>query len=259
MIYIGTSGFSYDDWVGPYYPAGLDKKEWLSFYAREFNALEVNYTYYRMPTARTLAGMARHTPPGFLFTVKTPQEMTHSRDAGAALFPQFVDALKPLKDEGKFGAVLAQFPSSFHNTGQNKDYLKDFRARLPDLPIVIELRNAGWLNEETFAFLREQSLGFCCVDEPRLKGLLPPIAIATAPVAYVRFHGRNAAKWWEHREAYERYDYSYSNEELEEWAPKIRTLRENSEVTFIFTNNHFRGQSIETARKLNLILFPPPQ
>jgi len=91
--------------------------------------------------------------------------------------------------------VLAQFPSSFHNTRENVDYLKEFRDRLRDLLIVVEFRNAQWLNDKTFAFLREHKLGFCCVDEPRLKGLLPPFAEATAKVAYVPFHGRIAAKW----------------------------------------------------------------
>ena len=98
MIYVGTSGFSYADWVGTYYPDTLNKQDWLAFYAREFNALEVNYTYYRMPTARTLAGMARKAPDGFLFTIKTPQEMTHSREADAQLFAQFTDALKPVTE-----------------------------------------------------------------------------------------------------------------------------------------------------------------
>ncbi len=192
MIYIGTSGFSYDDWVGPYYPTDLKKQDWLAFYAREFKTLEINYTYYRMPTARTLAGMARKRRDDFLFTIKTPQEMTHTRDADPALFPQFIDALKPLRDEKKF-AVLAQFPNSFHNTREHIDYLKKFREHLRDLPIVVEFRNAQWLSDKTFTFLREQSLGF--VDEPKLKGLLPPIAEATSNVGYVRFHGRNAAKW----------------------------------------------------------------
>jgi uncharacterized protein YecE (DUF72 family) len=254
MIYIGTSGFSYDDWVGPYYPDTLDKKEWLAFYAREFNALEINFTYYRMPNARTLAGMARKVPAGFLFTVKTPQEMTHTRAADAALFDQFVGALQPVIETKKFGAVLAQFPSSFHNTKENVDYLKRFGEHLRDLPTVVEFRNVQWLTEETFAFLREQSLGFCCVDEPRLKGLLPPIAEATSNVAYVRFHGRNAAKWWQHEQAYERYDYTYSREELGEWTPKIEKLNQAAETVFVFANNHFRAQGIDTARQLRLML-----
>lgn len=254
MIYIGTSGFSYDDWVGPYYPPNLSKNDWLSFYAKEFNTLEINYTYYRIPTAKTLAGMARKVPDGFLFTLKTPQEMTHTRDAVAALFPQFIEALKPLTDQKKFGAILAQFPSSFHHTRENVEYLKDFRDCLLDLPIVVEFRNAQWLNDQTFAFLREHKLGFCCVDEPRLKGLLPPIAEATSQVAYVRFHGRNAAKWWQHEQAYERYDYTYSKEELDEWTPKIQNLNQLAETVFVFANNHYRAQGIDTARQLRLLL-----
>jgi len=254
MICIGTSGFSYDDWVGPYYPADLEKKDWLAFYAKEFQTLEVNFTYYRMPNARTLAGMARKVPPGFLFTVKPTQEMTHTRDADAALFPQFLGALKPLIDQKKFGAVLAQFPSSFHNTPENVDYLKAFREHWQDLPVVVEFRNAQWVTDETFALLRDQSLGFCCVDEPRLKGLLPPVAEATSKVAYVRFHGRNAEKWWQHAQAYERYDYTYSKEELEEWTPKIRKLNEVADTVFVFANNHYRGQGIQTARQLRLML-----
>ncbi len=254
MLYVGTSGFSYDDWVGPYYPPGLDKKEWLAFYAREFHALEVNFTYYRMPTARTLAGMARQTPADFRFTLKATQAMTHTREADPALFAQFADALKPLIEAQKFGAILAQFPASFHNTRENVAYLKSFRERWHDLPIVVEFRDARWLTDETFALLREQQLGFCCVDEPRLKGLLPPIARVTGPVAYVRFHGRNAAKWWRHAHAYERYDYTYTQAELAEWKPKIEKLNRLAETTFVFANNHYRGQGIDTARLLKTML-----
>jgi uncharacterized protein YecE (DUF72 family) len=221
---------------------------------KEFNTLEINYTYYRMPTARTLAGMARKVPDGFLFTLKTPQEMTHTRDADATLFLQFIEALRPLTDQKKFGAILAQFPSSFHHTRENVEYLGNFRERLHELPIVVEFRNAQWLNDQTFAFLREHKLGFCCVDEPRLKGLLPPIAESTSQVAYVRFHGRNAAKWWQHEQAYERYDYTYSKEELDEWTPKIQKLNQLSETVFVFANNHYRAQGIDTARQLRLLL-----
>jgi uncharacterized protein YecE (DUF72 family) len=92
------------------------------------------------------------------------------------------------------------------------------------------------------------------VDEPRLKGLLPPVAEATAKVAYVRFHGRNAQKWWQHEQAYERYDYTYTREELEEWIPKIHKLNQVAETVFVFANNHYRGQGIDTARQLRLLL-----
>jgi len=254
MIYIGTSGFSYQDWVGPYYPPGLPRSDWLSFYAREFSACELNFSYYRLPAPSTLARMARKVPEGFLFTIKAPQELTHQREDNESAFVRFRRALVPLIQEGKFGCVLAQFPYSFHATSRNRDYLRLLRERLGGLPVVVEFRNARWLTPETFAFLREEGLGFCCVDEPRLKGLIPPIAEVTSTVAYVRFHGRNAAKWWRHEHPWERYDYTYSEEELREWVPKIRHLEEGAERVFLFANNHWRGQAIGTARQLKMLL-----
>jgi len=254
MFYIGTSGYVYADWVETFYPRDLKRDGWLSFYAQHFNALEINFTYYRMPTAQTLEGMARQVPADFLFSIKATQEMTHTREADAALFPQFRQALTPLIDANKFGAVLAQFPFSFHATQENLDYMKKFRAQLRDVPIVIEFRSRDWLTDKTFAFLREQELAFCCVDEPPLKGLLPPIAESTSDIAYVRFHGRNAQKWWEHAQAYERYDYSYSSEELAEWIPKIKKLNASAQKTFLFANNHYRAQGVQTARQLRLML-----
>jgi uncharacterized protein YecE (DUF72 family) len=254
MIYIGTSGYSYDDWVGPFYPQGLDKKDWLGFYAGEFQATEINFTYYRMPNARTLQAMANKVPDGFVFTVKTPQELTHIREDVKGLFPQFTTALQPLIDQGKFGCVLAQFPHSFHNTSENQNYLRQFGERMGDLPVVVEFRGRDWLTDEVFDLLRRQQLGFCCVDEPRLKGLMPPIAVATSPVAYVRFHGRNARKWWQHEQAWERYDYTYTEDELREWAPKIHNLAQEVEKVFTFANNHWQGQAVGTARQLKLLL-----
>ena len=254
MIYIGTSGFSYKDWVGPYYPTALPKTEWLSYYAREFHACEINFTYYRLPDVRTLAAMADKTPEGFLFTVKASKELTHERESNAQAFAQFVHALQPLLERGKLGCVLAQFPYSFHPGKKSRDYLRAFRELMVDLPVVIEFRNARWLSAETFALLRENDLGFCCVDEPRLKGLIPPIAEATSKVAYVRFHGRNAQKWWHHNKAWERYDYTYSREELAEGVPKIKELDAQAEDTFVFANNHWRAQAVDTARQLRLLL-----
>ena len=254
MIHIGTSGYSYDDWVGPYYPTDLPKAGWVAFYAREFTTCEINFTYYRLPEAHILAAMARKTPDGFLFTVKASQELTHTREGKGELFDKFVQALQPLLDMNKFGCILAQFPYSFHPTAENRAYVRAFPELMRGLPVVIEFRHAGWLTAETLALLKESNLGFCCVDEPRLKGLIPPVAEATSKVAYVRFHGRNAKKWWRHDEAWERYDYTYSPEELQEWVPKIKELDAQSEHTFLFANNHWQGQAVDTARQLRLLL-----
>lgn len=249
MICIGTSGYSYDDWVGPFYPEGMDKREFLGYYAERFDCIEVNYTYYRMPDATTLAAMSAKTPPDFRFVIKANQEMTHQREeTDPALFEEFIAALDPLREQGKFGCVLAQFPHSFRLTQQNVDYLKQLRHLMHGVPVVVEFRNDEWIRDEMFAFLRAAHFGFCCVDQPRLAGLVPPVVEATSTIGYVRFHGRNAEKWWEHDHAWERYNYLYSREELSEWVPKVRALAEQTENTYLFFNNHYHAQAVQNAQ-----------
>lgn len=254
MIYLGTSGFSYDDWVRQFYPAGMPKREWLIYYSREFDTCEINSTYYALPKPSTLEAMARKTGEGFLFSVKANQGMTHQRVDNAELFRAFRASLEPLLERGKLGCILAQFPYSFRPSRQNRDYLELFKERLGELPIVIEFRNAQWLRQEIFDWLRGNELSFCCVDEPPLPNLLPPIAEVTSNIAYVRFHGRNVAKWWQHEHAYERYDYDYSPQELSDWVPKIRKLDSVTQRTFVFANNHFQGKAITTIRQLRRML-----
>ena len=232
----------------------MPKREWLSYYSREFDTCEINSTFYAIPKLATMKSMAMKTRDSFLFTIKASQGMTHRRENNAAEFDSFRWALQPIIDDGKLGCVLAQFPYSFGFTRQNFDYLETFRKRLEGLPIVVEFRNARWLRQDVFAWLRHNRLGFCCVDEPHLPNLLPPIAEVTGDIAYIRFHGRNAAKWWKHEHAYERYDYTYTAEELSEWLPRIHKLSNAAEKTFIFANNHWRGQAVNTIRQLRMML-----
>ncbi len=255
MIRIGTSGFSYPDWIGPVYPQGMPERDHLGFYAQEFPTVEINMTYYRIPDARMVQGWVRKTPDGFLFSVKAFQGLTHERDQPD--FAPFVAAVQPLAEAGKLACVLAQFPYSFHPIPGNRDYLKRLRDGLGDLPAVIEFRHAAWVGQATFDLLRSLKLGFCSVDEPRLKGLMPPVAAATGPVAYVRFHGRNAAKWYNHEQAWERYNYTYSTDELREWAPKLRQLDAAAELTLVYFNNHYVGQAVRGARDLGQLLLIP--
>ncbi|MBM4446612.1 MAG: DUF72 domain-containing protein [Chloroflexi bacterium] len=254
MLYLGTSGFSYNDWVGNFYPRGMPRQEWLRYYAREFNSLELNSTFYALPKPSVLEAMIGKTGEGFLFSIKANQEMTHQRQHDGSVFAAFVRILQPFMAAGKLGCVLAQFPYSFHFSLQNRDYLELFQERLGDLPVVVEFRNSQWLRSDVFDLLRNRNLGFCCVDEPQLPKLLPPLAEVTSNVGYVRFHGRNAAKWWQHEHAYERYDYTYSAEELKEWLPRISKLNSLAEKTFVFANNHWRGQAIGTIRQLRLMV-----
>lgn len=254
MIYLGTSGFSYEDWVGSFYPAGMPKREWLAYYSREFNTCEINSTYYVIPGASSMKAMAGKTPADFLFSIKANQEMTHQRENNSSVFEAFRQALEPIRSSGKLGCILAQFPYSFGFDRPNQDYLEYFREQMAGLPVVIEFRNAKWLRDEVFGWLRHNNLGFCCVDEPRLPNLLPPVAEVTSNIGYIRFHGRNSAKWWQHEQAYERYDYSYTATELAEWIPGIKKLDSSAEKTFVFTNNHWRAQAVSTIRQLRLML-----
>ena len=254
MFYCGTCGFSYEDWLNVFYPQGLPHREWLSYYAREFNSLELNSTYYALPRPSVISSMAGKTGEGFMFAVKANQEMTHTRQQDADIFKAFINVLQPLVETRKLGCVLAQFPYSFGFSLENREYLKKFHGWMEGLPMVIEFRNSAWLNRRTLNWLSSNNIGFCCVDEPRLPKLLPPVAEVTSDIGYVRFHGRNAQKWWHHDQAWERYDYTYSGHELEEWIPKISLIGKKAKDTFIFANNHWRGQAVNTIRQVRSML-----
>lgn len=254
-ILIGTSGYSYKDWVGPFYPPGLPERQMLAFYAQRFPFTEVNATFYRLPPARTFEGMLRHVPAGFLFTIKAYRTLTHERETGSERDARlFREALRPLEEAGRLGAVLLQFPYAFKNEAAERGWLGRLREWLPDLPLVVEFRHEGWFREATYAWLRSLGLGFTSVDAPPLRGLPRPVAVATSRIAYVRFHGRNAARWWSHGAAYERYDYLYRAEELEEWLPRVRELAARSDRLFIAFNNHYQGQAVVNARMLARLL-----
>jgi len=253
MLYFGTSGFSYQDWVGIFYPPKMKRQEWLAYYACESNALELNSTFYALPRLSVIEAMVNKTGEGFLFSVKAPQTLTHERKPGETDFAAFIGVLRPFIETGKLGCVLAQFPYSFACNSANCDYLATFRENLRDSPLVVEFRNISWLRRKVFEWLRSCNIGFCCVDEPRLPGLLPPVAEVTGDIGYIRFHGRNASKWWQHEHSYERYDYTYSKEELQEWLPKIAKIADKAKTTFVFANNHWRGQAIHTIRQLRLM------
>lgn len=257
-VLIGTSGFSYTDWKEVFYPPEIPRGSMLSYYANHFPVVELDYTYYQMPNAKTLRSMVEKTPEGFLFCVKTHQSMTHESDASEEAFQeachQFVQAIEPLRSAGKLACVLAQYPWGFRPQPNGYQRLRRLREALIDLPVVIEFRNIEWVQRETFYFLHDLDFGFCCVDEPKLKGLFPPLAFATSNIGYIRFHGRNAAKWWKHGEGWERYDYEYSREELLEWLPKIRKVMEKTSKTFVLMNNCHAGHAAVNARMLQDML-----
>ncbi len=254
MITIGTAGYSYQDWVGPFYPPGLSKGKWLEFYGKQFSFTEVNSSFYRMPTSHMLARMAERTPSDFKFAIKAYRGITHDRGSCAEDCRALAEAVKPLVEAGKLACLLVQFPTSYHNTRENRSYLADISRYLEAYPTTVEFRHRSWANPAVFSYLRSLNLGYVCVDEPRFDTLMPPVVEATASPAYVRFHGRNHEKWWQHQEAYERYDYLYSREELAEWVPKLQELEKSAGQVYVAMNNHYQGKAAINAKMLEELL-----
>ncbi len=252
---VGTSGFSFDDWKGIIYPPHLKKEDWLRYYETElgFNTLEVNFTYYTLPSPRSLEGMSRKTSHQFQFAVKAFKGMTHeTKDKtgpilfnNKKIFSQFNASLTPFIDTGKLGCVLAQFPYSFRTTTENFDYLKGFKELMGNIPLVIEFRNRAWLNKNTFNFLKQHGMGYCMVDEPLLSQLMPFHPEITSEIGYLRFHGRNSH--WFNVPTSVRYDYLYSQEELKEFIPSLKLLSPRAKKVFIFFNNCHGGSAVKNA------------
>ncbi len=251
---IGTSGYSYRDWVGPIYPKGLPSKEWLPYYAREFDTVEINSTYYRVPSPQMMAALVSKVDPRrFVFAVKVPGEMTHDRGKFAETVAPFLAGIRPMQEAECLGTLLAQFPYSLPRKGEDAlAHLGKLREAIPnEIPVHVEFRHTHWYRPDVVDFLRDQNLGFVNVDLPPLPNLpQEKTGIVTNGIGYFRFHGRNAAKWWQHAEASERYDYLYSDEELAEWVPTIEQAARGSKMTFVFMNNCHMGKSVRDAVKL---------
>jgi uncharacterized protein YecE (DUF72 family) len=257
-VLVGTSGYSFPDWVGPFYPAGMKSGDFLGFYARHFDVVEVNSTYYRIPQPRMLEQMEKKTPDHFRFVVKLHQSMTHEGSLDPASYRDFLSALEPLKAAGKYDGLLAQFPWAFRFGVGSLDHLRALRERLGDEPLFVEFRHVSWTDPSVPGRLREQRLGFCAVDEPDLPGLMPAVTHVTAEDAYVRLHGRNARNWWARpgvdRKGADRYDYEYSPAELGEWVKKIANLATQARRTYVFFNNCHAGQAARNAALMKELL-----
>lgn len=254
-VRVGTSGYSFKDWVGPFYPAGIRPADQLRFYAQRFDCLEVNVSYYRVPDAKLLEGMARRTHECFAFIVKLHGDMTHRASRDDALYRDFREALVPLRERGCLHGVLAQFPYRFKNTQDNRGFVAALRERFHDVPLYVEFRHVGWVVEPTFAWLRNLEVGYVSVDEPQLAELVPPVACATTDVGYVRLHGRNEKTWFESGPAAgDRYDYLYRDDELREWAQRIRDLSGDVRQIFVFFNNCHAGKAPANAQTMQSLL-----
>jgi uncharacterized protein YecE (DUF72 family) len=262
VIKIGTSGFSFPDWKGTVYPVGIRERDMLAFYEKElgFKVLEVNFTYYTLPSQKSLAAMSQKTSKDFEFVVKSFRGMTHDiwdKESGARIdngeiFKKFKYSLVPLIEEEKLTCVLAQFPYGFFPNQENLGYLGRFKEEMDDIPLVIEFRNQAWLKERTFELLESKGIGFCIVDEPKLPQLMPYVPRASSEIGYFRFHGRNPN--WFNVPIKVRYDYLYSEKELREFVPGIQDISRKTAKTLIFFNNCYSGSAAKNAAQMARLL-----
>lgn len=267
-----------------WYPSDITTPaERLSYYASQFPLVEVDSTYYSPPSERTAELWASRTPPGFTFNVKAFSLLTHhptrpnaihkdlrpdldkrniyQRDLQPEIVDQvwqrFLDALRPLHDAGKLGAVLLQFPQWFPIGKRNKHYILECKRICDPVRVCVEFRNHTWMSDdnraETLDFLTSYGVPYVSVDMPQgHPSSIPPVMAATSDLAVVRFHGHSDK--WTSRNIYERFGYKYSQRELEQWAPRLRDLADKAESTHVLLNNCYRDYAQTNARQLASLL-----
>ncbi|MCL2093164.1 MAG: DUF72 domain-containing protein [Treponema sp.] len=255
-ILIGTSGYSYNDWIGPVYPEGTRREDFLSLYAARFDTVEINYTYYSMPKAANIARMLDEAP-ALSFAIKANDLLTHRIDPAAWQdhAKTYITAIEPLLQSGRLEAVLFQFPYSFHYTEDRRRYLGKILEAFKGIPSALEFRNAEWFNDRVIEGLRERSVTLTGLDMPDLANLPPKLDVVTAPLAYFRLHGRNKEQWWgPESTATTRYDYLYSDSELQTTAARLTQIILQADRVIIYFNNHSRGKAVKNAETLKQLL-----
>ncbi|MCS6977543.1 MAG: DUF72 domain-containing protein [Gemmatales bacterium] len=249
-VWVGTSGYSYADWVGVFYPNGMRPDRMLAYYVTQFPLVELNFTFYRLPTRRDLDRLADKTPSGFQFLVKLPQTISHDLDLHD-LAP-FRDSLQGLEERRQLLGVLAQFPQRFHDTVSNRDYVRRLAAELSGQGLAIEFRHVSWAKPETPRWLGELGPHLVSVDVPEIPALFPRGLVQSGDLVYVRLHSRRAASWYESDK--ERYDYSYSDVEMTEWVEGLRSVANRTSRAWVLFNNCQRGQAAANALRFAQLL-----
>jgi uncharacterized protein YecE (DUF72 family) len=247
---VGTSGYSFEDWVGTYYPAGTKSSDMFDHYVRHFSAVELNFTFYAMPFPRTLESLARRSPDGFEFWLKANREITHK--GNLSVCQEFIDDLSPLCAHNKLSGVILQFPQSFHRGDQSRRYLASALEALRAVPLAVEFRHASWDHPATLAGLRERNVTLVIPDEPDLPGLYRPAPAATSSAAYLRLHSRDARKWYSGMQ--DRYDYTYGEGELRDVLSQWSAVSAGVDKVYTFFNNCHRGQAALNAEAFKRIL-----
>ncbi len=271
-VRVGTSGWNYPSgrgtWNGIFYPplktvgkAGRGPKtprakfDELAYYAEHFDTVEINTTFYGQPKANVAQTWVDRTPAGFEFSLKLFRELTHTQSGSvppldAACIDEYRRGVDPLARSGKLGAVLAQFPPSFKQSSESLGYLDDLLGRLQDYPVAVELRHRSWSDgfSETLSLLNSRRAALAQIDEPKFKlsirqNQLPNIT----GFYYMRLHGRNAAQWWKHDKAEDRYNYLYSPAELKGFTETAGAARRLVKKFYLYFNNHFASKAVVNA------------
>jgi uncharacterized protein YecE (DUF72 family) len=273
MLRIGTSGWNYPTgrgtWNGIFYPPrGKRPRKFdeLSFYAERFNTVEVNSTFYGQPRREVSREWAKRTPPEFEFAVKLYQKFTHpnlTRDKTpieAADVNAFKVGIEPLAAAGRLGPLLAQFPASFKDSPEARDYLEWLLETFKDYSLAVELRHRTWSDgaDAIARLLQSYGAAWTQIDEPKFRlsirqSLLPNVRA----FYYMRLHGRNAKQWWKHERSEDRYNYLYSEAELAPIADAVKTARTLVRKQYVYLNNHFAAQSVADAAVLRHMLDEP--
>lgn len=270
---IGTSGYDYPEWKGIFYPPDLKRKDFLSYYATQFNALEVNNTFYNMPTADRLLSFWERSEGKLQFSVKANRMLTHEVGPAWELDASlFLHAVSTLANKSCLCAVLFQFPQSFHYTLENRVYLSKLIDAFGSLPVVIEFRHIEWIRESVLEGLQSRGAGLCYCDMPELKYLpnnatsgVPEQYVVPEPVEgqplptsfYLRLHGRNADAWYASDNSpngSSRYTYDYTDQELSEFVPVIQNVILTGRQPIVFFNNHPNGSGAKNAVKFKDLL-----
>jgi uncharacterized protein YecE (DUF72 family) len=255
MIRVGLAGWSYEDWEGVIYPPKKGSKfDPLVYLADFFDTIELNNTFYRPPSSQMGKSWAKRVEsnPRFKFTAKLYRNFTHEREAlTEADENSFKSGLQPLIESGRLGALLLQFPYSFHNNDENRSNLKDLVDKFKEYPLVLEVRHASWDRGSAYEFLRENQIGFCNIDQPQVSYSIGATKKVTSPIGYLRLHGRNVKEWFREgagRDA--RYDYLYNEFEIFELTERVRQIAKEAGETYVITNNHYRGKAVCNALEL---------
>ncbi|MHA2392978.1 MAG: DUF72 domain-containing protein [Promethearchaeota archaeon] len=246
-VLVGTSGWGYDEWVGPFYPKSLKKEDYLVYYSEIFYTNEINTTFYNIPSRWIVENWANKTPQNFLFSAKVPKTVTHEHmlDIRSCMddLDRYLRAMEPLIEADKLLSFLIQLPP-FFNKKDHFGTLKEFIDNWPgDLKrdnyhLVVEFRHNSWMVDEVFEYLKKKSLTYCAVLEP----LLPPRMDVTDPAfAYIRFHGYGKKIW---------FDYFFKEEEIKRWAQDINEIIPKVEKIGIYFNNHFSGYAAKNSLML---------